>query len=166
MLQFWAEQGVLRSTRQHEGSGTPREFDDREVVVACVVNGLSSQGVPVGMLIGAAHGVREHLSSPINREMFNDAIAGQGVNLLLLTTYSPKSDGGPKWTSGVSMFSDTRTNGTLEDEIRFIITDNLLAFVCVNLNACLSRVQFRLAQSSSVEGLKIPALQVLWPKSG
>ena len=64
------------------------------------------------------------------------------------------------------MFSDTRTNGTLEESIRFIVTDNLLAFVCVNLNACLSRVQFRLAQPSSVEGLKIAALEIRWPKSG
>jgi hypothetical protein len=164
-VQFWAEQGVLRSTRQHEGSGVPREFDDREVIVACVVNGLSSQGVPVGKLIAAANGVRSHLVPPINREMFNDAIAGQGVNLLLLATYSAKSDVGPKETSEVSMFSDTRTDSTLEDWIKFLITSDLVAFVCVNLNACLARVLFRLAQSSSVEGLKAPTFSTGWPKS-
>jgi hypothetical protein len=164
-LQFWAEQGVLRSTREHEGSGVPREFDDREAIVACVVNGLFSQGVPVGKLIAAAWGVREHLAVPINREMFNDAIAGQGVNLLFLASYSPKSDG-PKWTSEVSMFSDTRTDGTLEESIKFTMTDNLSGFVCVNLNTCLSGVQFRLAQASSVEGQKIPAFAIPWPKSG
>jgi DNA-binding transcriptional MerR regulator len=165
-LQFWAEQGVLRSTRQHEGSGVPREFDDSEVVVACVVNALSSQGVPVGKLTAAADGIRRHLVPPIEREIFNDAIAGQGVNLLLLTSYFAKSDDVPKWTSLVSIFSDTRTNDTLEGTIRLLITDNFIAFACVNLNACLSGVQFRLAQQLPVDGLKSGLLGFGWPRSG
>jgi DNA-binding transcriptional MerR regulator len=165
-LQFWAEQGVLRSGRQHEGSGVRREFDDGEVIVACAVNGLSSQGVPIGKLIAAAWGVRSHLVSPIHREMFNDAITGQGVNLLLLATYSAKSDGGPKETSEVSMFSDTRSDSNLEDTIKFLITSDLIGFVCVNLNACLAGVQFQLAQSSSVEGQKAPTFATRWPPSG
>jgi hypothetical protein len=165
-VQFWAEQGVLLSTRQHEGSGVPREFDDHEVIVACVVNGFSLQGVPVGKLIAAADGIRNHLISPVNRAMFNDAITGQGINLFLLATYSAKSDGGPKETSEFSMFSDTRSDFTLEDWFKFLITSNLLAFTSVNLNACLARVQFQLAQEAVVEGLKAPAFSTSWPKSG
>jgi hypothetical protein len=162
-LQFWAEQGVLRSTRQHEGSGIPREFDDHEIVVACIVNGLSSQGVPISKLVGAANSVREYLRLPIYRASFNDAIEGRGINLLLLASYSGQN--AQKWMFETSLFSDTRTDGNLDNSIGLLITDDFLGFVSINLNACLSGVPFRLAHPS-VEGQKIAAVSIPWPKSG
>jgi hypothetical protein len=162
-LQFWAEQGVLRSTRQHEGSGVPREFDDHEVVVACIVNGLSSQGVTISKLVGAANSIREYLRISIYRAMFNDAIDGRGINLLLLASYSGQN--AQKWMLETSLFSDTWTDGNLESSIGLLITPDFLAFLSVNLNACLSGVPFRLAHTS-VEGQKIAAVSVPWPKSG
>ena len=141
--QLWAEAGALKAEPATErmGAGVHRLFDEREVVIACVLRALSDQSISIGVLVRAAQWLRNNLRLAQIFDVFRYALAGDGTNLLLVI-------GGDRGT----IFS-TKLPGVanLDDTITELLKENGTedTLIIIDLNKCLRNAGVQLTWARS-----------------
>jgi hypothetical protein len=136
-VQLWAEAGVIKAdlATERAGAGVHRSFDRNEVIIACVVNGVAVQGVPIGKLLKLSSNLRYALLTAIDREsvikIFNDALNRKERNIVFFNLQCQ-----------VHIWSSKHSETPLREFLISILSSPNISAVCVDLNACLAGASF------------------------
>jgi hypothetical protein len=135
-VQLWAEAGALVAMpgTSREGSGVHRVFDRNEALIACILHGLSVQGVTIGKLVTLAGLLRSARHDQFWSETLEDALANRESNFLIY-------DG----NLGM-LFWSTKSPTTLEHVLMKMMRSTTLSTICVNLNICLEEARKELVE--------------------
>ena len=130
-VQLWAEAGAIKAEplTERAGSGVHRVFSDEEVFVACVLNGLASKSISIGVLIRAAEAFRSLIATPSFKEIIFNAIDGKRTNRLIYED------------DDKCIFWSSRDREPLESKLMGY------SYVVINLNACLRPLLLRVFNS-------------------
>jgi hypothetical protein len=145
-VQFWAESGALLAMAgtEREGSGIHRVFDRDEALVACIFNGLSIFGLPVGKLITIAQGLRGSLKHPGKRQIWEDALDDRRRGLIVIHGRESSDDGVS--FSGSMLSSIRYADDPFDEVLEKMASSSVQSTIVINLNACLARAREELAK--------------------